>query len=47
MELNTLESQILIDIYEADMLPGMSFEIANYNLKEDDQKRRHKNLLSI
>ncbi len=40
MELNTLESQILIDIYEADMLPGMSFEIANYNLTEEDKRKK-------
>jgi hypothetical protein len=40
MELNTLENQILIDIYEADMFPGMSFEIANFNLKEEDKKKQ-------
>ena len=40
MGLNTLESQILIDIYEADMLPGMSFEIANYKLTEEDPKKK-------
>ena len=38
MELNTLETEILIDIYDADMLPGMTFEIENYKLKEEDPK---------
>ena len=38
MELNALESEILIDIYDTDMLPGMSFEIDNYRLLEEDEK---------
>jgi len=38
MELNILESDMLIDIYDADMLPGMSFEIENYKLIEEDPK---------
>jgi len=37
MELNALENEILIDIYDADMLPGMTFDIENYKLKEEDQ----------
>ncbi|MBU3191337.1 hypothetical protein K9O30_06830 [Clostridium bowmanii] len=41
MGLNELESQILIDIYEADMLPGMSFEIENYKLTEKDPKNKN------
>ena len=40
MELNTLESEMLIDIYDADMLPGMSFEIENYKLTEEDPKEK-------
>ena len=38
MELNTLENEMLIDIYDADMLPGMPFEIENYKLTEEDPK---------
>jgi hypothetical protein len=38
MELNTLEREILIDIYDADNLPGMSFEIEEYTLTEEDEK---------
>ncbi|MGK0466114.1 MAG: hypothetical protein ACJAX4_001399 [Clostridium sp.] len=38
MELNTLEREMLIDIYDADNLPGMSFEIENYKLTEEDEK---------
>jgi len=38
MELSTLENEMLIDIYDADMLPGMTFEIENYILKEEDPK---------
>ncbi|MGH4117501.1 hypothetical protein [Clostridium sp.] len=37
MELNTLEREILIDIYDADNLPGMSFEIEDYKLTEEDE----------
>lgn len=40
MELNELESEILIDIYDADMLPGMPFEIENFKLKEVDPKEK-------
>ncbi|HEY8891760.1 MAG TPA: hypothetical protein VIM70_16095 [Clostridium sp.] len=40
MELNILESEMLIDIYDADMLPGMAFEIENYRLTEEDKKGR-------
>lgn len=36
MELSKLENQIIIDIYDADMLPGMPFEIQNYKLEEKD-----------
>lgn len=35
MELNTLESEMLIDIYDADMMPEMPFEIENYRLAEE------------
>jgi hypothetical protein len=38
MRLNALESEMLIDIYDADMLPGMPFEIENYQLTEEDTK---------
>lgn len=38
MQLNTLESELIIDIYDADMLPEMSFEIENYKLTEEDPK---------
>ena len=42
MELNTLELEMLIDIYDADMLPDMPFEIENYKLTEEDpQKKKH------
>jgi len=42
MELNTLESEMLIDIYDADMLPEMPFEIENYKLiEEDPQMKKH------
>ena len=40
MKLNTLESEMVIDIYDADMLPGMSFEIENYKLTEEDPKKK-------
>jgi hypothetical protein len=40
MELSTLERDILIDIYDADMLPGMSFELENYKLNEEDPKEK-------
>ena len=36
MELNKLENEMLIDIYDSDMFPGMTFEIENYKLKEED-----------
>ena len=38
MELNTLESEMLIDIYDADMMPDMPFEIENYKLEEEEPK---------
>lgn len=41
MELNTLEREILTDIYDADNLPGMSFEIENYKLTEDNEKEKN------
>lgn len=40
MELNKIENQILIDIYDADMEPGMPFEIQNYILNEKDPKEK-------
>ncbi|MBU3144644.1 hypothetical protein [Clostridium sp. CF012] len=36
MELSKLENQIITDVYDADMSPGMSFEIQNYKLEEKD-----------
>ena len=36
MKLSKLEKQIIIDIYDADMSPGMPFEIQNYKLEEKD-----------
>jgi len=41
MELNTLETEMLIDIYDSFMMPEMPFEIENYILiEEDPQKKR-------
>ena len=40
MELNTLETEMLIDIYDADMLPEMPFEFENYKLIEEDPKNK-------
>ena len=40
MKLNTLESEMVIDIYDADMLPEMPFEIENYKLIEEDPKKK-------
>jgi hypothetical protein len=40
MELTTLESEMVIDIYDADMLPEMPFEIENYKLIEEDPKKK-------
>ena len=40
MQLNRLESEMLIDIYDADMLPEMPFEIKNYILTEKDPKNK-------
>jgi len=40
MGLNTLESEMLLDIYDADMLPEMPFEIENYKLTEEDPKNK-------
>jgi hypothetical protein len=41
MELTTLENQMLMDIYCADMEPGMSFEFEDYNLTEKDPKEKN------
>ena len=41
MELNTLESEMLIDIYDADMMLEMPFEIENYRLTEEDPKKKN------
>jgi len=38
MKLSKLEKELIIDIYDADMSPGMSFEIQNYKLEENDPK---------
>ena len=40
MELNTLESEMLIDIYDADMMPDMPFEIENYRLTEEEPEKK-------
>jgi len=40
MKLNKLEIEMVIDIYDADMLPGMPFEIENYKLTEEDPKKK-------
>lgn len=40
MKLNTLENEMIIDIYDADMLPEMPFEIENYKLTEEDPEKR-------
>jgi len=40
MELSTLESEMLIDIYDADMMLEMPFEIENYKLTEEDPKEK-------
>lgn len=40
MELNTLESEMLIDIYDADMMPEMPFEIENYRLIEEESEKK-------
>ena len=40
MELSKIENEILIDIYDADMAPGMSFEIQNYKLIGGDPKEK-------
>jgi hypothetical protein len=42
MELSKLEKQIIIDIYDADMSPGMPFEIQNYKLEEQDPNNKKK-----
>ena len=36
MELSVLESEMLIDIYDDDMMPEMPFEIENYRLTEEE-----------
>ena len=41
MELTTLEYQMVIDIYCADMEPGMCFEFEDYNLTEVDPKEKN------
>ena len=40
MELNMLESEMLIDIYDADMMPEMPFEIENYRLLEREPEKK-------
>ncbi len=39
MKLSKLENEMLIDIYDVDM-PGMSFEIQDYKLTEEDPKEK-------
>ena len=46
MELNTLESEMLIDIYDNDMQPDMPFEIENYRLTEEDPKKKIQEFVS-
>ena len=40
MGLSELESEMLIDIYDADMLPEMPFEIENYKLIEEGEIKK-------
>ncbi len=40
MELSTLEREMIIDIYDADMFPEMPFELENYKLIEENLKNR-------
>ena len=40
MELNKLETQMLIDIYDADMTAGKSIKILDYELTEKDPKEK-------
>jgi hypothetical protein len=40
MELNTMESEMLIDIYDADMMPEMPFQIGNYKLIEEEPEKK-------
>jgi len=40
MELNKLETQILIDIYDSDMTVGKSIKIQDYELTEKDTKEK-------
>jgi len=40
MELNILESEMIIDIYDADMFPEMPLEIENYKLIEEDPNKK-------
>ena len=41
MELTTLENQMLMDIYYADMEPGMSFEFEDYKLTEEGPNEKN------
>lgn len=40
MELSILENEMLIDIYDDDMMPEMPFEIENYRLTEEDPQKQ-------
>jgi len=40
MELSTLEREMIIDIYDADMFPEMPLEIENYTLIEEEPKMK-------
>jgi len=40
MELSILENEMLIDIYDDDMMPEMPFEIENYRLIEEDPQKQ-------
>ena len=46
MELSMLESEMLIDIYDADMMLEMPFEIENYKLIEEDPKEQKQEFAS-
>ena len=47
MELNALESEVLIDIYDADMIPDMPFEIENYIMTVGSRSIKYNNNVTI
>ena len=40
MELSILENEMLIDIYDDEMMPEMPFEIENYRLTEEEPQNQ-------